>query len=144
MFYIEIKGSIPTISKVEHVLNNSGFDFTPVYLHVSVRDFYTNYQQGMIAQPSKEPTSMQQNNLAKELSYIAVMANKKEPKSTTIFGVYNTAAELSSILKKEKTIDQIAENGGFKTFHADDTELTNFEDDFNRYLVKILYQDRLN
>lgn len=143
LIYIEAKGNIPTISEFEKVLNKSDFNFMPTYLHVSIRDFHNTYRQGMIAQPNTEPTMIQRNNLAKQISYIAVKANRKKPHSTSIFGIYSTAKELENVIQHKKSIDQIAEDGGFETFHTDDTELNNFTDDFNRYLVKILYNKRL-
>lgn len=144
LIYIEAKGNIPTISEFEKVLNESDFDFIPTYLHVSIRDFHSTYQQGMIAQPDTEPTMRQRNNLAKQINYIAVKANRKKPHSTSIFGIYSTAKELENVLEHKKSIDQIAEDGGFETFHTDDTDLSNFTDDFSRDLVKILYNQRLN
>lgn len=140
LIYVETNGNISTISKCEKVLNASNFEFNPIYLHVSIRNFYTIYQQGMIAQPNKIPTDEQQNDLARKLSSIAAITNKQKNKSANIFGVYNTPEELTNIIQHKKSIDQIAEAGGFKTFHTDDTEITNFDDDFNRYFVKILYK----
>lgn len=57
--------------------------------------------------------------------------------------MYFTKDDITDLINHRSTIDDLADEGRLETFENNFDEITNFEEDFNRQLAKICYQERL-
>lgn len=142
LVYIEMTGTHATVAKLEdELLKSTPVKFKIAYLRLKTVGNQPHVTYGYATQdPIKEEAL---NALVSHLTFKARTINKEASSKSKLFGVYFTKDDIADLINHRATIDNLADEGRLETFENNFDEITNFEENFNRQLVKRCYRERL-
>lgn len=142
LVYIEMTGTHAAVATLEaKLLQSAPANFKIAYLQLKNVDQQPHVTYGYATQDKVKEEAL--NALVRHLTDNARTVNKEESSKSKLFGVYFTKDDMADLINHRATIDNLADEGRLETFENNFDEITNFEENFNRQLVKRCYRERL-